>query len=207
MDCRQLLFVVCAVVLQLSGVECQKTCPDAPATAEDRRTDKSVVKIASYNMYWLFDGKSDPNPVPWTSWQSAYSHAKHMAKEIERINADIYVLVEVEDCSILDYVIDQMTDKTLYKRYLVQGTDSSTGQDVALLTKIDPITPLTRSKDYVNYPLPGMFVCRRCVFQRREGVFKKKKKKQDQNVLTRLQGPPEYQKTLQQQFVFLKTLK
>eukprot|EP01060_Flectonema_neradi_P005301 TRINITY_DN13513_c0_g3_i1.p1 TRINITY_DN13513_c0_g3~~TRINITY_DN13513_c0_g3_i1.p1 ORF type:complete len:1414 (+),score=278.36 TRINITY_DN13513_c0_g3_i1:37-4278(+) len=155
MDCGKFAFFILCCLLRPYVASSQDTCPDAPVTPGDRRSDKSVVKIASYNMYWLFDGKSDPNPVPWTSWQSAYSHAKHMAGELERINADIYVLVEVEDCSILDYVIKQMSDPTLYKRYIVKGTDSATGQDVALLTKIDPTTPLTRSSEYVDYPLSG----------------------------------------------------
>jgi hypothetical protein len=47
----------------------------------------------------------------------------------------------------------------------VTGTDTSTGQNVALLTRIDPSQPLARSEERVNFPVQGSS----CGYQRRQG--------------------------------------
>ena len=45
------------------------------------------------------------------------------------------------------------------------GTDTSTGQNVALLTRIDPSQPLARSEERVQFPVQGSS----CGYQRRKG--------------------------------------
>jgi exonuclease III len=42
-----------------------------------------------------------------------------------------------------------------YYSYLKKGTDTSTGQNVGLLTRIDPLVDLYRSEEKVNYPISG----------------------------------------------------
>jgi hypothetical protein len=51
-------------------------------------------------------------------------------------------------------LIDNIQD-TSYKPYLKLGTDSSTGQNVGLLTRIDPFVSLYRSEERINYPIIG----------------------------------------------------
>lgn len=42
-----------------------------------------------------------------------------------------------------------------YVSYLVKGGDGATGQNVGLLTRVDPSTDLVRSHATAPYPLPG----------------------------------------------------
>ena len=42
-----------------------------------------------------------------------------------------------------------------YMSYLKKGTDSSTGQNVGMLTRVDPSKSLYRTEDRYNYPIPG----------------------------------------------------
>ncbi|KAJ9444882.1 hypothetical protein DIPPA_28531 [Diplonema papillatum] len=149
------LAALAAVAGLCCGAAPLKTCPDAPAVKGDRRADKGAVTIASYNLYWLFDGDSDPAAAPWGTPAEATKHAKVMARELDRLQADIFVFVEVEHCSVLDDVIGFMATGSAYRRYLLQGTDYATGQDVALLTKIDPLFTLERTDNRTDYPLPG----------------------------------------------------
>mmetsp|Transcript_16917 Transcript_16917/g.23541 ORF Transcript_16917/g.23541 Transcript_16917/m.23541 type:complete len:364 (-) Transcript_16917:50-1141(-) len=144
------------------GVE----CPTAPSSPGDRRTNKNIVRIASYNAEWLFTehaGGSSACPgtgCPWTDEASALEHLHNIARVIYELNADIINLVEVEDCIVLNELIGilEQLDSSLqgkYKPYLIQGTDSATGQDVGLITKIDPSVNLQRTENRVAYPIAG----------------------------------------------------
>jgi exonuclease III len=42
-----------------------------------------------------------------------------------------------------------------YKPYLQKGTDTSTGQNVGIITKIDPLVSLYRTEDRYDYPIYG----------------------------------------------------
>lgn len=42
-----------------------------------------------------------------------------------------------------------------YKWYLIPGTDTATGQNSALVTRVDPATPLERTSNRVNTPVTG----------------------------------------------------
>jgi endonuclease/exonuclease/phosphatase family metal-dependent hydrolase len=44
---------------------------------------------------------------------------------------------------------------TTYNAYLKQGTDTATGQNVGLLTHIDPVVSLYRSEEKIAYPING----------------------------------------------------
>jgi len=48
---------------------------------------------------------------------------------------------------------DKLDDS--YVPYLKKGTDTSTGQNVGMLTRIDPAVTLYRTEIKYNYPLPG----------------------------------------------------
>ena len=42
-----------------------------------------------------------------------------------------------------------------YKAYLKQGTDTATGQNVGMITRIDPLINLYRTENRISYPIPG----------------------------------------------------
>ena len=52
-------------------------------------------------------------------------------------------------------VIDKLDDKINYTSYLKKGTDTSTGQNVGMITKIDPTISLYRTEDRYTYPILG----------------------------------------------------
>jgi exonuclease III len=47
-----------------------------------------------------------------------------------------------------------LNDQT-YMPYLKKGTDTSTGQNVGMLTRVDPIVSLYRTEEKFNYPIQG----------------------------------------------------
>ena len=74
---------------------------------------------------------------------------------LKSLDADIVNLVEVEDCTVLarmarDYA---RTSSGNYSSYLVKGMDSSTGQNVGMLTRISPLDNLQRTEERANYPV------------------------------------------------------
>jgi hypothetical protein len=66
---------------------------------------------------------------------------------------------EVESCYALEkliiYIENEHGGDNGYKPYLVRGTDTATGQNVGLLTRVDPIQDLERTEERVMYPIAG----------------------------------------------------
>jgi len=81
-------------------------------------------------------------------------HIQQISGVIKGVNADIVVLEEVEDCNVLEMVVDNIGDDS-YRYYLVKGTDTATGQNVGLITRIDPSTNLARTADRADFPVSG----------------------------------------------------
>ncbi|KAL3656366.1 hypothetical protein V7S43_018740 [Phytophthora oleae] len=138
-------------------------CAEAPATPGDRRTDTSRLKVATFNAAFLFLGTESHQlscpgeDCPWTTAADADSHVNQIASVIKSLNADILQINEVEDCTVLEAVITQLQalgDST-YKPFLVRGTDTSTGQNAALLTRVDPIVALQRTETRATIPVSG----------------------------------------------------
>jgi exonuclease III len=75
----------------------------------------------------------------------ADEHLQVVARKLVSINADIITLVEVLDCRVLQCLIDAMGDSS-YKPYLIPGMDTATDQNVGIISRIDPITALTRDE-------------------------------------------------------------
>jgi len=151
-----LLFVFC--VLLLSGINAQTQCPQAPAYPQDRRIDKTSLVIATYNAEWLFlTHRNCPGTgCPWSTLEKAQQHLHAVADEIALINADIVNLAEVQDCNVLKALNDILQPRGLkYEPYLITGTDTATGQNMGLLTRIDPIVNLRRTENRVAYPIPS----------------------------------------------------
>lgn len=135
-------------------------CPTVTNPGMDRRQDKTKLRLVQYNVEWLFvdyypnfgcPGES----CPWTNTSEAEIHLSYVAKVIHDLQPDIINLCEVEGCDELNMLVDSLQDDT-YKPYLKKGTDTGTGQNVGMLTRIDPsITSLYRNESRYTYPIEG----------------------------------------------------
>eukprot|EP00002_Diphylleia_rotans_P017352 TRINITY_DN336_c0_g2_i1.p1 TRINITY_DN336_c0_g2~~TRINITY_DN336_c0_g2_i1.p1 ORF type:complete len:374 (+),score=59.61 TRINITY_DN336_c0_g2_i1:49-1170(+) len=136
-------------------------CPAAPATPADRRRDTSVLSVVTYNAEWLFyDGGSGASVCPgdgcpWPDQATATSHFRSIAAVLSKLDADIVVMQELESCDALTRLLSYMPNGDLYRPYMVKGTDTSTGQQVGIITKVDPIMNVTRTENRANYPIAG----------------------------------------------------
>ena len=132
-------------------------CPYV-TTISDRRSDKTKLRLVQYNVEWLFiDYYSQMNcpgdGCTWKNISEAQTHMDYVAKRIKAINPDIINFCEVEGCDELNILKDKL-DGT-YLPYLKKGTDSATGQNVGILTRVDPLKTLYRSELKHNYPISG----------------------------------------------------
>jgi endonuclease/exonuclease/phosphatase family metal-dependent hydrolase len=148
------------ILLLFSLLQIIKSDPECPyiTSNQDRRQNKSSLVIAQYNAEWLFidhDSQFDcpGSQCPWHNTTAAEIHMSYVAKAIHEINPDIINICEVEGCDELNLLADQL-DGT-YKSYLKQGTDTSTGQNVGLLTRVDPKVSLYRTEEKMSYPIQG----------------------------------------------------
>jgi len=132
-------------------------CPIVTSVG-DRRTDKTKLRLVQYNVEWLFIDYYSPMNCPgdgctWKNLTEAQNHMDVIAKRIKEINPDIINFCEVEGCDELNMLKNKLDNS--YVPYLKKGTDSSTGQNVGMLTRVDPIKSLYRSELKYKYPIVG----------------------------------------------------
>jgi len=141
---------------EIKNVDASYDCFVAPAVPEDRRTNKSRLTVATFNAEWLFlDGSQCPGSgCPWATKAQAEEHLDRVASVVSEINADIIGFEEVEDCDVLAQLVARIPNGR-YRYYLVRGTDTATGQNVGLLTRVDPTVNLQRTAARYNYPVSG----------------------------------------------------
>jgi len=111
-------------------------------------------------MEWLFMDYYAPmdcpgSGCPWKNETEANTHIQYLAKVVSTLNPDIMNICEVEGCDELDLLRYQTMNGTEYQKYLKQGTDTATGQNVGLMTKWSPIANLSRTEERMAYPLEG----------------------------------------------------
>eukprot|EP00762_Andalucia_godoyi_P003153 ANDGO_01011.mRNA.1 hypothetical protein CAOG_03474 len=127
-------------------------CPTAPMVAEDRRIDTSRLSVSTFNLYWFFN-VSDLAINPWKNLTDVTQHVRNVARIIRIMDSDVVNLVEVQDCGMLNWLVEEIGASARYKPYLLFGTDTSTRQNVALLTRVDPTITLARSSGRSEYPV------------------------------------------------------
>ena len=152
------LFLILSFLSKLFFAETE--CPIVNST-NDRRENKNSLRLVQYNVEWLFiDYYSEMNcpgeGCTWKNQSEAEKHMKYVAKVVNELNPDIINFCEVEGCDELNLLNNQL-DNTHgnYISYLKKGTDTGTGQNVGMLTRIDPIKSLYRSELKYNYPIYG----------------------------------------------------
>ena len=69
----------------------------------------------------------------------AAEHMRLIADLIAKANADVVNLCEVENLQALTMLNDRYLAGMGYRVFFVQGTDTHTGQDMGLLTRLDPV--------------------------------------------------------------------
>ncbi|GAB9477661.1 hypothetical protein Gpo141_00014779, partial [Globisporangium polare] len=161
-------YIVSAVALLASAFAAVESdaaflaCATAPSTVGDRRTNKTQLKYSTYNTEFLFLQGLGTLACPgadckWTTSTAAQNHLVQVAKIIKSLDSDIIQMDEVEDCNVLNSVITQLVSlgDSTYKPYLVKGTDTATGQNVGILTRVDPSTNLVRATTAPSIPVSG----------------------------------------------------
>ncbi|KAJ3435648.1 endonuclease/exonuclease/phosphatase family protein [Anaeramoeba flamelloides] len=128
-------------------------CPTTTTANEDRRSDVENFRLCHFNAKFLFDGNDDPSPSPWQNSTEADKHYENVKELLAPMECDMIHLAEVEDCPMLQRLCDSLG--SAYKPYMIHGTDTYTGQNVGIITKIDPETNLTRSTERVWFPVSG----------------------------------------------------
>ena len=157
-----LLFAAALVLFSPLVVVADTECP-VINTFEDRRIDKTTFRLVQYNVEWLFiDYYSSANcPGSGCTWKTeadAQTHLSYVSNVLAELDPDLVNFCEVEGCDELNMIIQSNVSKTIpsiYKPYLKKGTDTSTGQNVGMITKVDPLINLYRTEVKVTYPLTG----------------------------------------------------
>lgn len=125
-------------------------CPIPKTPGKDRRTDPNTLRLVQFNVEWLFMTPCQDYGCPWANQEEQQEHIDSIAKVLEELQPDLAHFAEIEGCDVLS---DISSDSSLYP-YLIQGKDTATHQNVGLLTKIDPLIPLNRTEERVQYPVP-----------------------------------------------------
>lgn len=117
-----------------------------------------ALRLVQYNAEWLFVNHYSQFDCPgtqctWKNVSEAETHLSYIARVVDYLTPDIVNFCEVEGIDELQMVADlQVAD---YTPYLIAGTDTATGQNVGMLSRIAPSAPLYRTEEKYAYPIPG----------------------------------------------------
>jgi exonuclease III len=159
MKLKEILFSLFVGISTLGKSDTE--CPAVPTTSENRvPSGESTFKIMQYNVEWFFIDYFGASDCPgdgcsWKNESEAKIHLEYVSKIIAELNPDIVNFCEVEGCDELNQLVASLGANSGYKPYLKKGTDSATGQNVGMITKVDPNVNLFRTEEKVNYPIVG----------------------------------------------------
>ncbi|MDX1418498.1 MAG: endonuclease/exonuclease/phosphatase family protein, partial [Rubricoccaceae bacterium] len=113
------------------------------------------VRLATLNGEFLFDGVEEEGAASF-AWKgdpdAARAHQEAVADVIRMLDADLVVVPETENLGVLETLIAGPLAGLGYTPYLVDGTDTFTGQDVGLLSRL-PIEAVGRTDERVEVGL------------------------------------------------------
>ena len=155
MNSISIIFLFLAICL--SYIKGDTECPIV-TSIEDRRKDKNTLRLVQYNVEWLFIDYYSAMDCPgngctWHTTDDAKTHMSYVSNIIKTLQPDIINFCEVEGCDELNMLKEQLDPS--YYSYLKKGTDTGTGQNVGMLTKVDPLVSLYRSEEKIEYPISG----------------------------------------------------
>ena len=153
------VYIIPFLLFSLPFVFGDSECPNVATPGSDRRTVPNFpLRLVQYNVEWLFIDYNSAadcpgNNCPWHNVSEANIHLSYVSNVLRTLQPDILNLCEVEGCDELNMVISQLDPS--YRAYLKQGTDTATGQNVGMITRIDPLINLYRTENRISYPIPG----------------------------------------------------
>lgn len=171
MKFNKTVFLTCLLgcISRLQGEYTDTQCPDVvqynssntynTTYINDRRQDKTKFRLMQYNVEWLFldyysAADCPGNGCTWKNESEAQIHMDYVYDVLDTLNPDFVNFCEIEGCDELGVLQSKLGDN-IYSPYLIKGTDSATGQNVGMLTKIDPLKSLFRNESKIEYPLEG----------------------------------------------------
>lgn len=121
------------------------------------------LRLVQYNAEWLFIDHYSQFDCPgtqctWKNTTEAYTHLDYVSRVVAYLAPDILNVCEVEGIHELQLVADAINGEfpeLTYIPYLIPGTDTATGQNVGLLSRITPRVPLYRTEEKCEYPIAG----------------------------------------------------
>lgn len=149
-----LFSILCLFRTTISETECPIV-----VTHDDRRTNSSALRLVQYNVEWLFmdyysAADCPGNGCAWHNASAAQTHLNYVSNVVKQLNPDILNLCEIEGCDEVKDIIASLEDLS-YAAYLKKGTDTATGQNVGLITRIDPKSAtLYRTENKATFPVP-----------------------------------------------------
>jgi exonuclease III len=143
----------------LADTECPNIV-DSLNSEIDRRENKNQLRLVQYNVEWLFidyySGSNCPGDgCTWKNASEAETHMEYVSDVVNKLKPDIIHFCEIEGCDELNMLSSLLDNNTAYSPYLIKGTDTSTGQNVGMLSKIDPVRNLYRTELKYSYPING----------------------------------------------------
>jgi exonuclease III len=119
-----------------------------------------ALRLVQYNAEWLFVNHYSQFDCPgtqctWKNVSEAETHLSYVARVVDYLTPDIVNFCEVEGVDELQMVADLQVAVADYTPYLIPGTDTATGQNVGMLSRIAPSVPLYRTEEKYAYPIPG----------------------------------------------------
>ena len=117
-----------------------------------------ALRLMQYNVEWLFidyykSADCPGNGCTWHNESVAYDHLYQVGTIIDNVNPDIINVCEVEGINELNILQESLKYSDDYNSYLLKGTDTSTGQNVGLISKIAPNSDLIRTENREAYPV------------------------------------------------------
>lgn len=140
--------IILYILVMLSIVKAD--CPIPYTPGKDRRTNTDKLRLVQFNVEWLFMKPCQNYGCPWANQEEQQEHITAISNVLEELQPDLAHFTEVEGCDVLTAI---SPDSSLYP-YLIEGKDTATHQNVGLLTKTDPLKPLNRTEERVEYPVP-----------------------------------------------------
>ena len=122
-------------------------------------TTPTPVRIMQYNVEWLFIDYNNASDCPgngctWKNQSEAQIHLDTISNNVQELSPDIVHFCEVQGIDELQQVANNLESNT-YNPLFIQGKDTSTGQNVGLLSKIQPTKNINRTENRYNYPILG----------------------------------------------------
>jgi hypothetical protein len=162
MPCFLYIFLLFSV---LGSLYADSECPNIKQNNQSNISKISTLRIVQYNVEWLFMDYCASSDCPgkgctWKNQTAATTHIETISKIISNLSPTISTspmllnLCEVEGCDELNLLLKNI-DISTYSPYLKKGKDTSTGQNVGLLTQLTPRGSLYRTEERYNYPIAG----------------------------------------------------